>query len=84
MLNNGDLQIIVEFDALKARSNIDARFYLFQRDGNPLNGEPVTYYNLFLNQEQDTGVCYPVTFLVEHSRMYVSGQNLYDCKITKV
>ena len=84
MLNNRELQIVVEFDRAKAGSEIDAKFYLYQREGNPLIGEPVTYYNLFIGKDNNTGRYYPATFVVEHSRLYANGQSFHDCVITVV
>jgi hypothetical protein len=87
MLNHGDLQIIVGYDNGKTNTGqpkmkIEAKYYLYQREGNPLNGEPITYYDLFIGQDAATGAYYPATFIVEHSRLYASGQRFYDCKVT--
>lgn len=84
MFNNPKLQIVVEFDQKKAASDIKADFYLYQREGNPLNGGAITYFNLFIGHDTKTDTYYPATFVVEPSRKYANGQNFYDCQITKI
>ena len=79
ILSSGSGKIIVEFDKNKTGSVIDAKFHLFHRSGNPFIGEAV-YYTLFINCERN-GVYYPVTYLVEHSNLYVREQTMYDCTI---
>ncbi len=76
----GDGRIIVAFDPSKTDTVIDAKFHLYRREGTPSSGEGVSYYTLFLRQNP-SGVCFPVTYIVEHSGMYVKDQKLYDCKI---
>ena len=84
MLTPGDAKIIVSFDKHLADSNIEAVFYLFRREGNPFRNEPVTYYHLFIGQDDQTKQYYPATFIVEHSSLYASGQEFYDCHISIV
>lgn len=79
-----DCKIIVEFDKNKADSDIDAKFFLYKRDGNPLNKEPVTYYALFIGHDDSDNTYYPATYIVEHSKKYVTGQVMLDCKIELV
>ena len=79
-----DCKIIVEFDNTKAQSDIEAKFFLYKREGNPLNKEPVTYYALFIGYDDLNGVYYPATYIVEHSKKYVDNQNMLDCRIEVV
>lgn len=82
ILSPGAGKIIVEFDKSKTGSVIEAKFHLFRREGNPFEGDAV-FFTLFI--DADTKVAYhPVTYVVEHSNLYVRGQNMYDCSIEKV
>lgn len=81
IVSAGECRAIVEFDSRKASSDIAAKFLLFERDGCPLLGQPVTYYNLFIDHDNGNGLYYPVTYIVEHSVKYISNQNVFDCKI---
>lgn len=81
ILSSGEGKIIVEFDNSKTDSKIEAKFHLFKREGIPFKGD-VTFYMLFL--DTDGGHTYfPVTYIVEHSNMYVRDQVLLDCTIEK-
>ena len=82
ILAASDAKIIVGFNRHRAGSLIDAVFYLYQRDGNALLGEPLTYYHLFIGLDSETGQYFPSTFIVEHSKLYANGQDYYDCKIS--
>ena len=78
----GEGRIIVEFDKNKADTVIKAKFHLFQREGNPFKGEAV-FFTLFIDTEYgDT--YFPVTYIVEHSNMYMREQTLYDCTIEQL
>lgn len=79
ILSSGSGKIIVEFDKNKTGSVIDAKFHLFHRTGDPFKGEAV-FYTLFINCER-SGIYYPVTYVVEHSNLYVREQTMYDCTI---
>lgn len=79
ILSSGSGKIIVEFDKNKTGSVINARFHLFHRMGNPFKGEAV-YYTLFINSESD-GIYYPITYVVEHSNLYVRDQLMHNCTI---
>lgn len=81
ILSASDCKIIVEFDKSKAASDIDAKFFLYKRVGNPLNKEPITYYALFIGYDDEKKLFYPATYVVEHSRKYVSNQIMLNCKI---
>lgn len=79
---SGEGRIIVEFDKSKTDTTIQATFHLFCREGNPFAGE-VVYFTLFIDAKYgDT--YYPVTYVVEHSNMYVRDQKVYDCAIEHV
>ena len=81
ILSPGAGKIIVEFDKNKTGSVIEAKFHLFRREGNPFEGDAI-FFTLFI--DADTKVTYhPVTYVVEHSNLYVRGQNMYDCSIEK-
>ena len=82
ILSPGAGKIIVEFNRHKTGSVIEARFHLFRREGNPFDGEAV-FFTLFIDAETKV-VYYPVTYVVEHSNLYVRGQNMYDCSIEKL
>lgn len=79
ILSSGSGKIIVEFDKNKTGSVIHARFHLFHRVGNPFKGEAV-FYTLFINSERDS-IYYPVTYVVEHSNLYVRDQLMHNCTI---
>lgn len=81
ILSESDCKIIIDFDPRKAQSDIEARFFLFKREGNPLNKEPVTYYAFFIGYDEEAKEYYPATYLVEHSKKYIDGQNMLDCKV---
>lgn len=82
LLNPGTGKIIVDFDKTKTESVINARFHLFHRTGNPFQGESV-FYSLFIDRER-SGIFFPVTYVVEHSNMYVRGQTMYECTIERI
>ena len=82
LLEPGEGKIIVDFDKNKTDTQIEAKFHLFHRDGNPFK-EKVSYYTLFLGRDKD-GIYFPVTYLVEHSNMYVRNQEMYNCTIEKI
>ena len=76
-----ECKIIVEFDKQKAGSDIEAKFFLYKRDGNPLNGESVTYYSLFIGYDAEENAYFPATYVVEHSVKYINQQTMLNCKI---
>lgn len=82
ILSAGEGKIIVEFDNSKTDSKIAAKFHLFKREGLPFQGE-VTYYTLFLDTINGS-TYFPVTYIVEHSNMYVRDQIMLDCTIEKI
>lgn len=84
IVSASDCKIIVEFDKGKASSDIEAKFFLYKREGNPLNQEPVTYYTLFIGYDTADDLYYPATYIVEHSKKYVSGQVMLNCKIEAI
>ena len=81
IVNEGEGRIIVDFDKQKADSTIDAKFFLFKRDGEVLTGESVTYYSLFIGYDKKKEVYFPATYIIEHSIKYVSNQRMWNCKI---
>lgn len=76
-----ECKIIVEFDKKKADSDIEAKFFLYKRNGNSLKQEPVTYYALFIGYDAEETAYYPATYIVEHSKKYVNEQKMLNCKI---
>ena len=81
IMTPGDGKIIVEFDKSKTDTVIKAKFHLFHRKGNPFAGDAV-YFTLFIDTEYgDT--YFPVTYVVEHSNMYMREQTLYECTIER-
>ena len=84
ILSASDCKIIVDFDKTKADSEINAKYFLYKRDGNPLKGEAVTYYSLFIGYDDNKKSYYPATYIVEHSTKYINGQTLLNCKIEVV
>lgn len=82
ILESGEGKIIVEFDPTIPDSLIEAKFLLFRREGNPFKGE-ATYFSLFLDNVEQSQSYFPVSFLVEHSGMYVRDQKTYYCKIER-
>lgn len=82
ILEAGEGKIIVEFDTKIPNSLIEAKFLLFKREGNPFKRE-ATYFSLFLDNAEEGKPFFPVSFLVEHSGMYVRDQQTYFCKITR-
>lgn len=82
IMSPGEGRIIVEFDKSKTDTMIKAKFHLFRREGNPFQGEAV-FFTLFIDTEYgDT--YYPVTYVVEHSNIYVREQVFYDCTIERL
>lgn len=82
ILESGEGKIIVAFDPSLPNSLIEAKFLLFRREGNPFEGN-TTYFSLFLDNVEQSKVFFPVSYLVEHSGMYVRDQKTYFCKITQ-
>ena len=81
ILAPGEGKIIVDFDNSKTESLIQAKFHLYRREGDPFKDE-ATFFTLFIDSDNG-GKYYPVTYVVEHSNMYVRGQTLYDCNIER-
>lgn len=79
ILQVSNQKIIVEFHRHRSDSLIQAKYHLFQREGNPLL-EKVIYYSLFLDGRTNEKY-YPVTYIVEHSSKYVRQQKLLSCTI---
>lgn len=84
ILDEGEGKLIIDFDQKKASSEIVAKFLLYKRTGNPFQNEPCVFYNLFIGYDPDRDEYYPATYVVENSRMYVSDQTIYDCKIEHI
>ena len=61
---------------------IQAKFHLYRREGDSFKGEAV-YFTLFIDCENSSKY-YPVTYVVEHSNMYMRDQVLYDCTIEQL
>lgn len=72
IMTPGEGRIIVEFDKSKTDTVIKAKFHLFRREGNPFKGEAV-FFTLFIDSENGS-TYYPVTYVVEHSNIYVREQ----------
>lgn len=81
ILAPGDSKIIVEFDNRKMATSIRAKFHLFHREGDPFQGE-ATFFTLFIDSKNGDQY-YPVTYIVEHSNMYIRNQNLFNCTIER-
>lgn len=81
IMTPGDGRIIVEFDKSKTDTMIKAKFHLFRREGDSFKGQAV-YYTLFIDTKNGS-TYYPVTYVVEHSNMYVREQKFYDCTIER-
>lgn len=79
ILGEGESRIIIEFDRTRAHSEVIAKYFLFKRSGSIGN---TTYYMLFIGCDESTGKYYPATFITEHSAMYMSGQNVLNCRIS--
>ena len=77
----GEGRIIVEFDKNKMDTVIKAKFHLFRREGNSFEGEAV-YFTLFLDSENGS-TYYPVTYVVEHSNIYVREQEYHSFTIER-
>lgn len=82
ILETGEGRIIVEFNPDIAGSVIEAKFLLFKRKGTPFQGN-ATYYSLFLDNNGKDEIFFPVSFLVEHSGLYVREQETFFCTITR-
>lgn len=81
IMSPGAGKIIVEFDKSKTETMIRAKFHLFRREGDSFKGEAV-YYTLFIDSKNED-TYYPVTYVVEHSNIYVREQKFYDCTIER-
>jgi len=82
IMASGEGRIIVEFDKSKTDTVIKAKFHLFRREGNPFKGEAV-YFTLFIDTKNGS-TYYPVTYVVEHSNLYVRDQKFYYCTIEQL
>ena len=85
ILQADEAKIIVSFNPEKTPTQmIEAEFMLFERGYNPFdkNAEPL-YYHLFMDFETPSRYC-PITFIVEHSNMYMNSQEFLNCSITQV
>lgn len=82
ILCSGETKIIVEFDRSKSGSIINARYYLYKREGSALQGN-VTYYALFLGYDNHSHKLYPATYIVEHSPLYMRNQQTLNCEIIR-
>ena len=78
ILAEGDEKIIVEYDRSKLSSEIEAKYYLYKRVGSVMSGD-VTYHILFIGSTNER--CFPATYIVEHSNIYIRNQELHDCLI---
>ena len=78
ILAKGDEKIIVEYDRSKLSSEIEAKYYLYKRVGSVMSGD-VTYHILFIGSTNER--CFPATYIVEHSNIYIRNQELHDCRI---
>ncbi len=78
ILAEGDAKIIVEYDRRKLSSEIEAKYYLYKRVGDQFAGN-VKYHILFLGCRNTE--YYPSSYIVEHSNIYLRGQELHFCKI---
>lgn len=81
LVSPGDGRIIVRYNNTLAQSVIDADFMLYRYDGNPFSKEQLTYYHLFIGLDRKSNLYYPTTYIVEHSKQYLSRQIFLDCKI---
>lgn len=79
IVSEGAGKIIVEYDKTKLSSEIDAKYYLYDRYGSTLMGS-VTYHILFIGCRRNS--YFPATYVVEHSNIYIREQALLNCKIT--
>lgn len=82
IMASGEGRIIVEFDKSKTDTAIKAKFHLFRREGNPFKGEAV-YFTLFIDTKNGS-TYYPVTYVVEHSNLYVRDQKFHYCTIEQL
>ncbi len=82
IMSPGKKRIIVEFDKSKTNTVIQAKFHLFHRRGDSFKGES-TYYTLFIDTKNGS-TYYPVTYVVEHSNLYMREQILYYCTIEQL
>ena len=78
ILAEGEEKIIVEYDRSKLSSEIEAKYYLYKRVGSVFEGN-VKYHILFIGSMNER--FFPATYIVEHSNIYMRGQNLHDCRI---
>ena len=80
ILASGKGKVIVEFDKTQADSQIEAKYYLYKREGAAFEGD-VTYYALFIGYDERKKRYFPRTFIVEHTARYAQGQNILNCSI---
>ena len=79
IVSAGAGRIIVEYNKAKLSSEIDAKYYLYNRCGSALTGN-VTYHILFIGCQRNS--YFPATYVVEHSNIYIRDQVLLNCQIT--
>lgn len=78
ILTPGDKKLIIDFDATKTGTKIRADYSLFERTPAPSSA----YHHLFIGYNGK--LAYPVTYVVEHGKTYISEQNILDCSISLV
>ncbi len=83
ILAPGKGKIIVDFNRSLADSDIEARYFLFKREGNPMYGD-VIYYNLFIGYDEEKTGYYSATYIVEKSTLYIRNQMPLNCEIKVV
>lgn len=76
-------KIIIDYDKDRVPSLIEAKFFIYKRDGEPFT-ESQVYYILFIGYDEEKKRYYPATFIVEDSSLFFRGATYLDCSITAI
>lgn len=75
MLISDKCEIIIDFDkTLVPSTRVESEFFLYKTE------DYQTYYMLGIAKDK-RGIYYPETYIVENSKYYITGQNLFICTI---
>lgn len=85
ILQSGEAKIIVAFDPGKTPTQqIEAEFMLFDRGHDLMDkSADIVFYHLFMDYNTPNKYC-PITYIVEHSNMYMNDQDFLNCSITQI
>lgn len=83
IMNPENTKIIIDYDKDRVPSIIEAKFFVYKRDGEPYTASQV-YYILFIGYDEEKKRYYPATFIAEDSSLFFRGATYLDCTITAI